>query len=335
MRFALAALLAAGGWAGHTLDSAAPSRWVLVYTGGPNRPAYRVDDLLHLITVVDTNGRSVGQLCDGVIFTEFKAVSGRFYLPLPNQLASEGSDWSLYIDSLTARRGALTRLDSAAAQAATKISFVVMVPYPDTSQHEFVYDDRTYDLRDGAQRAAVVKSYLDDIRDRVQSLSLPHLVFQGFYWLYEGMRQGDSSVVSQVTTAAHAMGLRFLWIPSYRAGGATEWRAFGFDEAWYQPNFFFHPDVSRTRFDSTIATARSAGMGMELELDRRLFTDSLFRDRLTPYLDAFEGAPDLRNRSIAIYEGAGALIQLSRSANARDRALYRRFVAVLRPEVRL
>jgi hypothetical protein len=333
LNFALAALLAAGGWAGHSPVHGAPSptRWVLVYTGGPNRPAYTVDDLLHLTAVVDTAGHPVGPLCDGVIFTEFKAVAGRYYMPWPNQQPSQGADWTAYIDSLVAPRGALARLDSAAVLTGTKVTFVVMVPYPDTSQHAFLYQDKQYDFHDAAARVEAEKAYLHQIAARVRALSLPHLVFHGFYWLNEGVKPGDSSVVSQVTAAAHAMNLHFLWIPSYRAAGATEWRAFGFDEAWYQPNYFFHPDVPLARFDSAMATARGAGMGMELEFDRRLFSDSLFRDRLGAYLAAFERAPDLRNRSIAIYEGAGALIQLSRATDAAHRALYERLVKVLRP----
>ena len=71
-------------------------------------------------------------------------------------------------------------------------------------------------------------------------------------------------------------------------------------------------------------------MGLEVELDRRMFSDWRFADRLEPYLAALEGAPDLRTKSVAIYEGAGALIQLSKSRDSWHRALYDRLVATLR-----
>src|SRR5436190_10669359 len=318
-------------WASQSRD-VSPLRWVLVYTGGPRRPAYTVDDLLHLTTVVDTAGRPVGPLCDGVILTEFLAVSGRYYMPWTNGQPSTGADWELYTDSVTSRTGPIMRLDSAATRG--RVSFVVMVPYPDTSQHVFVYRGRTYDLLRESERSAVEEAYLNDMRERIGSLSLSHVSFYGFYWLNEGIRPTDSSLVSRVTAAVHRMSLRILWIPSYGAAGASQWRAFGFDDAWLQPNFFFHPDVSAARFDSAGTRARAAHMGLELEFDRRLFNDTLFRDRLTPYLATFEKAPDLRNRSIAIYEGGGALIQLARSTDPRYRAVYRRLVNVLRPEVR-
>ena len=332
MRLIGAAILLVSTWASLDRD-VSPSRWVLVYTGGPNRPAYTVDDLLHLTSVVDTAGRPVGPLCDGVILTEFHAVSGRYYMPWPNGQPSTGADWERYIDSVTSPTGVIFRLDSAAVRS--KVSFVVMVPYPDTSQHAFIFRGRSYDLGKGPQRVAVAEAYLNDMKEKIQSLRLPHLSFYGFYWLDERVNDNDSSLVSQVTAAAHSMGYRFLWIPYFTARGALRWRAFGFDEAWLQPNYFFHPDVSIARFDTALTRARSAGMGLELEFDKRLFTDSLFRDRLGPYLTAFEGASDLRNRSIAIYEGQGALIQLSRSSDVSHRALYRRLVAVLRPAVRL
>jgi hypothetical protein len=279
----------------------------------------------------------MGPLCDGVILTEYLAVSGRYYMPWVNGPPSQGDDWDRYLDSLTAPGGILTRLDSAAAHAGVgPVSFTVMVPYPDPSQRAFLYRGQTYDLSQGPpQRVAVVAAYLRDAINRVAARPLPHLAFHGFYWLNEGILPVDSALVAQVTAAAHTMGYRFLWIPSYGAAGAGQWRGFGFDQAWQQPNYFFHPEIAPARLDTAFSRARAAGMGVELEFDRRLFSDSLFRHRLSPYLAAFEQAPDLRNRPIAIYEGAGALIQLARGTEAWQRALYRRLVAVLRPEVRL
>src|SRR5205807_539995 len=141
----------------------------------------------------------------------------------------------------------------------------------------------------------------------------------------------DTGLVPRVAADIHSLGSRFLWIPSYGAAGAERWRAFGFDDAWLQPNYFFHADVPSTRLDSAVARARGADMGIELELDRRMFGgDWHFADRLLPYLSVLEAAPDLRRRSIAIYEGAGALFQLARSKDLWHRAMYQRLVDVLK-----
>lgn len=333
----MAAIVAAAMVAGPNPSHPKPSRWVLVYTGGPKRPAYTVDDLAHLITVVDTLGNSVGPLCDGAILLEFHAVSGRYYMPVADSEPSLGSDWTLYLDSLTAPAGPLTRLDSAAARGipadspVPTLSFAVMVPYPDPRTDTLVYQGRRYDVTHDSGRVAVVQAYLQDVIRRVESRRLRNLSLHGFYWLYEGVRSVDTILVSRVADAVHRMGLQFLWIPSYGAAGAVRWQSLGFDDAWLQPNYFFHPDVSAARLDSAVGIARTAGMGLELEFDRRLFVDSQFANRLSPYLDAFEHAPDLRGRSIAIYEGAGALIQLARSTDKEKRALYRRLVTLLQP----
>src|SRR5437867_13414322 len=105
--------------------------------GGPNRGQYSVDNLVHLISVIDTSDRSVGSLFEGVILAELQAVSGRYYLPWTNGEPSQGSVWGQYLDSLASVEGPLARLDSAAGRLArstgstSKISFVVMIPYPD------------------------------------------------------------------------------------------------------------------------------------------------------------------------------------------------------------
>ena len=169
-----------------------PTRWVLVYSGGPKRPAYTVDDLRHLLTVVDSADRSIGRLCDGVILTEYEATSGRYYMPWATGEHAIGADWDQYLDSLTAPSGILSRLDSAAAAQVGPVWFTVMVPYPDSVQKAFQYDGTTWDLTVPSNRADVVDRHVRRLASRVRALRLPHLEFAGFYWLNESARPADS-----------------------------------------------------------------------------------------------------------------------------------------------
>ena len=315
-----------------------PTRWVLVYSGGPKRPAYSVDDLRHLLSVVDTADRSVGPLCDGVILTEYQAVSGRYYMPWQNGRLADGPDWTQYVDSLVKPAGILTRLDSAVARAGLKqVSFTVMVPYPDSIQRTFLYDGQNWDLTVPSNRAEVVRRYVRNVTNRIKSVPLARLSFAGFYWLNESAVPSDLDLVAQVKDFAGPLNYRVQWIPWWGTPRAAQWAFFGFDHdgVWQQPNYFFHPEVPPSRIDSAFDFARKTGMGIELEFDSRLFSDERFRGRLTPYLDGFARAADVRDRPIAIYEGKGALIQLARSTDPEDRALYRRLVKILRPEIRL
>jgi uncharacterized protein DUF4855 len=260
--------------------------------------------------------------------TEFQAVSGRYYMPWTNGTPSTQADWKEYVDSLFASGSALSRLDSAASTikriSSRKIAVAVMVPYPDRSQTGGPPSD--------SQRFEQVRSYLSVVLTRASKLTLKHVDFSAFYWLNEAVRDDDTAMVSKIASIVHGSGKRFLWIPYWGAQNASRWRSLGFDQAWQQPNYFFHPEVATSRLDSAVERARVNGMGVELEFDGRLFSNPDFFGRLNPYLVALENTPELRNRSIAIYEGAGALIQLSRSRDAQHRALYNRLVAVLRSD---
>ena len=315
---------------------APPERWVLVYSGGPYHPRYSADDLSRLLAAVDTTGRPTGPLCTAVVLTEFEALSGRFYMPWPNGAPATGADWDQYIDSLVSPAGPLVRLDSAVARAGVfgerRLPVAIMVPFPNRRADTLRFAGRTFTMASETDRAASVTAYMETIVARVQPLRLPNLTISAFYWLNEGVADADTSLVARAAAASHRLNMRFLWIPSWGAPNATRWRDLGFDDAWQQPNYFFHPDIPAARLDSAVDRARGAAMGLELEFDRRLFSDAKFADRLGPYLAAMESAPDLRRRSIAIYEGAGGLIDLSRRADAASRALYARLVAVLQGE---
>ena len=84
------------------------------------------------------------------------------------------------------------------------------------------------------------------------------------------------------------------------------------------------------RLDTAVSRARAWNLGIELEFNPKMFDQWQFADRLEPYLTVLEGTPDLRAKSVAIYEGVGGLIRLARSKDAWHRALYDRLVAVLR-----
>jgi hypothetical protein len=149
---------------------------------------------------------------------------------------------------------------------------------------------------------------------------LAHLELRAVYWLDEAVWQdsaGGSDGPRPAIRAAHDRGLQVLWIPYYGAGGAARWRELGFDAAWQQPNYFFDASLPRTRLDSAVQRADAAQMGLELELDKRIVSDSASRRRLDESVLALRRA---RVRSLAVYDGAGALYELFRSTQPELRA---------------
>jgi hypothetical protein len=333
-----AALFALVGFSGTVpVSQRGPDRWILVYKGGWPRPAYSVDDFVHLVSAVDSGGQPTSWLCTGALLLELRATSGRNYYPFPDGTPADGDDWTRYLDSLFVHGGPLIRLDSAVAlidsavgTPGRRLAVAIMIPYPHPRSEPVRFDGQSYLLSSNPGRAAAVNAYMRQVERRFADLKPPHLVFDAFYWLDESVTALDTGLVRNVSGEVHRLGARFLWIPAFGATGAVGWRVLGFDQAWLQPNYFFHPDVPETRLDTAMAQARSAGMGLEIEFDRRMFTSWQFRDRLEPYLAALEDAPDLRAGPLAIYDGGGALYVLARAKDRWHRALYERLVTVLR-----
>ena len=308
----------------------------LLYAGGLGRRHYSVSDLVDMVAVVDTADHPVGWLCPGILLTEIRATSGRYYYPFPG-VSAKGQDWNAYLDSLFTARGALPSLDSAVALVAAQhgpapggFRVTLMIPYPARASDTVWIGHRPFLPMGEEQRRALAAAYVDEVERRFSDAHLSHLTLFAYYWLNEDIRPDDSLLVQQTAAVVHQRGRRFVWIPYFHSAGNLQWRRWGFDYAWLQPNYFFHPEVPVTRFDSALTYARTADMGIELEFDPRIFSDWRFMDRLEPYLSAVENATDIRAKPITVYEGGGALIRLARSADPWHRALYTRLVAVLR-----
>ena len=117
--------------------------------------------------------------------------------------------------------------------------------------------------------------------------------------------------------------MRFFWIPYWRSAHSADWKQLGFDIAYQQPNYFFHPELPPSRLQDACNFARQYGMGMELELDGRLISDpQKFGSRLQPYLGAFETNGVKASAAIAYYEGGGALLKLSDSKKPEHHQYY-------------
>jgi len=315
-----------------------PSAWILYYAGNPyqGRSAYTVQDCVRLVAVVDTSGRPTGWLSNGGLFLQILATSGRGLFPRAGSGPAVGADWAQYIDSLLAPGGALARLDSAVSLVQQQVGplgkpydVVLMIPYPDQAAGSFNFQGMNYDMHVAARRGDLALAYTRLVQSRFRSAHYHHLALLGFYWFREDIQPADSAVVVAAAAGIHADKLRLFWIPYFRAASRDSWKQFGFDAAWLQPNYFFHREVAAVRMDSAVTEASTNGLGLEIEFDKRLLQSPLFRDRLEPYLSALETNPALVSRGLAVYEGAGALIELSRGKEMWQRALYARFVAVM------
>ena len=319
--------------------SPAPARWVLAYAGADRAEfaTYTIPHFTRLLAHVDSAGRPTYWQCTGAIFLHLWAPSGRVFTTWIGGVPANGADWVEYADSLFAPGGVLSRLDSAVALASTTlgpppepIRIAIMVPYPEPKAGTLQFGGREYNLQTADGRVGAASAYIADVEQRFRGAGHPRLRLDGFYWLFEMMPSADAGVVSRIAREVHARGLRFLWIPYYDAEGWERWHELGFDESWLQPNYFFNRDVPPSRLDSAAARAVQHGMGLEIEFDGRLLATPGFVDRLGPYLEVLQRHPELRARSIALFEGGGALLQLSGSPLPADRVRYEQLGRALR-----
>jgi hypothetical protein len=289
------------------------------------------------VTHVDSAGLAQYWAFSGAIFLHLYAPSGRIFTTWIGGVPANGADWTEYLDSLFVPGAALSRLDSAVALGSAALGPLpepfrvsIMIPYPDPGIGSLEFGGQVYDFGNAAGRGDAAAAYIQEVVRRFQAAGFAQLRLDGFYWLMEQAPAADVDVITRVAGDVHAAGLRFLWIPYYSAQGWTRWHELGFDAAWLQPNYFFELDLPESRLDSAAARAEQNGMGMEVEFDARLSVDSMYCDRLQPYLTTLQQQPQLRAREIAVYEGSGALIGLSFGKQADGRALYRALGDVLR-----
>jgi Domain of unknown function (DUF4855) len=334
--------LLTGSLAGSGRPAVAPAtRWVLAYAGshkGGLGTSYSVDDFVRLIAAVDSTGRPVAWLSTGMVFLQLYAPSGRTFTTWIGGTPATGADWQEYADSLMKPSGALARLDSAVRLVETAAGplsgafpVALMVPYPEPRVDSLSLGGTVFDFHASAGRVAAAAAYVRAGKAEFASARYRRLRLDGFYWLSESVLPADTATVTGVAKVIHSERLRFLWIPYYHGAGMESWRQLGFDEAWLQPNFFFNLQVPPPRLDSAATRAIELGLGIEVEFNSKIYSLPAYFDRLSPYLDMLEAHPALRSHSIALYEGQGALINLSRSSDSRDRALYARLIRALSP----
>ena len=315
------------------------TRWILAYPGtskGGIGTSYTADDFVRMLGVVDSAGRIESWLCTGVIFLQLYAPSGRVFTTWVGGTPATGADWAEYLDSIAGPQGAVQRLDSAvtiveaaAGKLGAKLPVAVMIPYPEPNEDSIAFLGHWYSTRSAEGRAAAVGAYVRVATAQFARMRFAHVRLDGFYWLAENVGARDTAAVIAAAKEVHRSHVRMLWIPYYFALGQDRWRQLGFDEGWLQPNYFFKADVPSDRLDSAAIHAQREDLGVEIEFNSKMFSDPRYASRLDPYLDMLMAYPALQRRTIAIYDGQGALIRLSRSTAPEDRAQYARLVRAL------
>lgn len=266
------------------------------YGGNPGYGNWSKADCKPYAAYVDESGRAQDVMFDSALFlaqsspeTGHLFIESSDYGATPSNLA----DWQNYISKTIDRGGDMDALDAAVAETAAelgrpglKMKVTVMVPFPDALCTDFgMLDGAALNLSGETDAQKALDWYLAEVLRRFEAADYKNLEFAGFYWMHETNYR--SSLIRYASEKAQTLGYPMLWIPFYNASGWNRGGDMGLSAVALQPNHFFPSGgPSQDRIRDAAALAKMYGLGMELEMDDRVFNDL---DKYNKYLDYLNG----------------------------------------------
>ena len=198
-------------------------------------------------------------------------------------------------------------------------------------------DGRKLDFSRNEDRIAACKWYIDSVRERFAAGGYEHVELAGFYWLRETAAQPEDTEYSyhltrsdvllpQIADYLHGLNYSFIWIPYYDARGYDDWRDFGFDQVYLQPNHYWKPEND---MDDVCRWINRAGTSIEFEFEASILNarenSDAYRARLRDYMRGAKQYGIYGSRPIAYYQGSNALYDLWVSDDPVDRELFHEF----------
>lgn len=163
----------------------------------------------------------------------------------------------------------------------------------------------------------------DPVQERFRAKEYKYLELTGFYWLPEDCGT-TSALIGRVAAYLNDNALSFNWIPYFHAEGYAQWKTYGFNFAYYQPNYFFY-EVDASRVDQACKEAAEYGLSMEMEFDEDALVAGGKGDRLRSYMDGFRKYGAWEKQNMAYYQGGWAVKALKDSDVSEDNDLYHEF----------
>lgn len=310
---------------------------VLIYQGGTHRMEWNETEFNPYTAVYDSLTDTGNWLFDGFLFIEFKDGRGHEFAHGYGDNPARKEDWLWLLDRNFEKNKALHALDKTISTFIYKIGVppskrkvVLTLPEPIINQKDWgAVDGDTLIFDNTAARVKACLWFVEEALNRWKEFNPHNLELSGFYWVAEYGSEA-AEVIPAVSKTIKDAGKKFYWIPYWNAPLNSAWNQLGFDAAYQQPNHFFHPELSDERIDLACKFAAEYNMGLEMEFDKRMISDSLnFYGRFWSYINSFERNDVWKNSAVAYYEGGGAIYAL---ANAKDKRLnlaYKKLVEII------
>ena len=347
----------------HRRNLQPPTDAVLCYGGSHHRTPFLWDKerLAPYVTYVDKEGGE-HWLFDGFIFLEFQDTNrpdAELYAFETGHLRDKGesagkAQWQELIDYYFTDGNGIEALEEAVKEAAARLGkapqkrkVIMVLPDPVIHRHYIdtmssttywgALDGRQLDFNRNEDRIAACKWYIDRVRERFARGSYEHIELAGFYWLREIVtRPVDTQysyhltrsdiLLPEIADYLHRLNYTFSWIPFYDARGHDDWRKFGFDQVYMQPNHYWKPEND---LDSACMKINRAGTSIEFEFEASILNadphGDIYRARMRKYMEYAKKHGIYGTRPLAYYQGSNALYDLSVSTDETDREFFHEF----------
>ncbi len=315
----------------------------LTYTWNPSRAdngRHGVEDLMPYVAYYDTDGNIKDFFFDSYLFLPCVklGVSGAS-MHYDTSKPSRAVDWTAYVEDTFYEGANVDALDIAFGKAKEalnqpdkKAGVFLTILYPGRQQGSTfgTLGGKTLDLTNFEDRKYAIKWIIDEQLRLYTEAGYENLDLVGFYWLEEylygasvDIQKEDKQLFKYASDYLHSLGLKFIWIPYYSAGGYSLWQELGFDVACMQPNMYWQVAADKNRVEDCINKCNSLGMGVEIEIDYRAINNGEYYNRYLDYLEGCmqKGAMD----SIKMYyqDGKNAVYYNAfYSTNERARSIY-------------
>ncbi|MEG0691823.1 MAG: DUF4855 domain-containing protein, partial [Oscillospiraceae bacterium] len=309
------------------------------YEGNLGYGNWSVADFKPYVGYINEKGIATDTMYDAFLFLAMGAESNNLFIESSgyDSKPSNKTDWEWFLSKTFDKNKDMYNLNESAKIVAKetnnlnlKAKVTVMVPFPDALSTNFgEINGKNLDLSNVDDCKIAIDWYMNEVLTRFAVANYEHLEFSGFYWMHETNYRSD--LIKYTSDKTHEANHEFFWIPYYNASGWNRWAEMGVDAVVLQPNHFFPestpPSLDRLSDASTLA--KMYGMGLEIEMDERAFTDV---NRYNKYLDYLNGSIQfgyLNNCYRNWYNGIKGLMEaayannpLAQSDNPHVRALY-------------
>lgn len=295
-----------------------------VYYGNKGRMEWNEEQLKTHVVHTYADGHT-DWFFPGFLFLEFRHGQRAFWYSDSWQPALR-EDWEWIIGRLLERGVGLDALDKCIehqkqvlGEPPFRHKVMVVLPVPMNKHVEWGYvGRRKLTFPNASDRIAAIKWYVDTFLEEYYKQGYTNFDLDGFYWVEESALEcGD--IMAAGTAYVQSKGYRIYWSPFHCARGAKDWRNYGFDAAYFQPNYSLYVDKDLSMVENACTIAKSKGMGLVIEFNEKYFKNREGYGRTFDLmLDELDRFGALRDASFTYYLDNSALLRLSNSKVPED-----------------